>query len=63
LKPNMHILIIDWPQYVTREHPNAQQLLTRDVKNILQYFSRKQMLKVKLEEALNYVSGRQAAVF
>ncbi|MGB9756744.1 MAG: RIO1 family regulatory kinase/ATPase, partial [Candidatus Bathyarchaeales archaeon] len=26
LKPNMHILIIDWPQYVRKEHPNAQQL-------------------------------------
>ncbi|HVP92968.1 MAG TPA: serine/threonine-protein kinase RIO2 [Acidobacteriota bacterium] len=57
LKPNMHILIIDWPQYVTREHPNAQQLLTRDVRNILQYFKRKHMLKVKLKEALDYVTG------
>jgi len=57
LKPNMHILIIDWPQYVTREHPNAQQLLTRDVKNILQYFRRKYMSKVKLKEALEYVNG------
>jgi RIO kinase 2 len=64
LKPNMHILIIDWPQYVTRDHPNAQQLLTRDVTNILQYFMRKQMLKVKLEEALNYVTGlSQTAAF
>jgi RIO kinase 2 len=53
----MHILIIDWPQYVTREHPNAQQLLTRDVRNILQYFKRKHMLKVKLKEALDYVTG------
>ncbi|PIX32054.1 serine/threonine protein kinase, partial [Candidatus Bathyarchaeota archaeon CG_4_8_14_3_um_filter_42_8] len=41
LKPNMHILIIDWPQYVTMTHPNAKQLLTRDIKNILQYFKRK----------------------
>jgi len=57
LKPNMHILIIDWPQYVTREHPNAQQLLTRDIKNILQYFRRKYMSKVKLKEALEYVNG------
>jgi len=57
LKPNMHILIIDWPQYVTREHPNAQQLLTRDVKNILQYFRRKYMSKVKLKEVLEYVNG------
>jgi RIO kinase 2 len=57
LKPNMHILIIDWPQYVTKEHPNAKELLTRDVNNILHYFKRKHMLKVKLNETLKYVTG------
>jgi RIO kinase 2 len=57
LKPNMHILIIDWPQYVTMTHPNAKQLLTRDIKNILQYFKRKYMLTVKPKEALAYVTG------
>jgi len=57
LRPDWHILIIDWPQYVTKEHPNAEQLLTRDVKNVLQYFNRKRMLKVKLKEALEYVTG------
>jgi RIO kinase 2 len=57
LKPDMHVLIIDWPQYVTREHPNAQQLLVRDVKNILQYFKRKHMLSVKLDDALMYATG------
>jgi len=57
LKPDMHILIIDWPQYVTKEHPNAQQLLTRDVKNILRFFKRKHMLKSKLKENLAYVTG------
>ena len=57
LKPDMHILIIDWPQYVTKDHPNAKELLTRDVKNILHYFKRKHMLKVKLNEALSYVTG------
>jgi RIO kinase 2 len=64
LKPNMHILIIDWPQYVTKEHTNAQQLLTRDVKNILQYFKRKHMLKAKVKEALAYVTGEhKVAIF
>jgi RIO kinase 2 len=58
LKPNMHILIIDWPQYVKKEHPNAQQLLTRDVKNILECFRRKHFVKVKLREALEYVTGK-----
>lgn len=57
LKPNRHILIIDWPQYVTKEHPNAQQLLTRDVENILRFFRRKHMVKAELEENLAYVTG------
>ncbi len=62
LKPTMHILIIDWPQYVTKKHPNAQQLLSRDVKNILQYFERKHMLRIKFKEALDYVTGISKAV-
>lgn len=55
LQPNQRILIIDWPQYVTTEHPNAQQLLERDVRNVLIYFQRKQKLKIRLKEALAYV--------
>lgn len=62
LKPNMHVLIIDWPQYVTKEHPNAQQLLTRDVKNIIGFFRRKHMVKAKLKEALAYVTGRSRTI-
>jgi len=58
LKPDGKILIIDWPQYVTRNHPNAQQLLTRDVKNILLFFKRKNMLKGELGKALAYVMGK-----
>jgi RIO kinase 2 len=58
VKPDKHILIIDWPQYISKEHPNAEQLLTRDVKNVLQYFSRKRMLKVRIIEALDYVTGK-----
>jgi RIO kinase 2 len=57
LKPDKHILIIDWPQYITREHPNAQELLARDVQNILQYFKRKHKLQVKLRESSEYVTG------
>jgi len=58
LKPDMHILIIDWPQYVMANHPNAQQLLTRDVKNVLKYFSRRYGLKVKNKEVYAYVTGK-----
>jgi len=55
LKPDMHILIIDWPQWVTRKHPNAEQLLERDVQNIVRFFQRKHKLKIALREALNHV--------
>jgi len=57
LRPNKHILIIDWPQFVTKDHPNAQEMLSRDIRNVLQYFERKHKLHVGLEESLNYVVG------
>ncbi len=41
LKPDGHILIIDWPQYVMTNHANAEELLERDLKNILTFFNRK----------------------
>jgi RIO kinase 2 len=62
LKPNMHILIIDWPQYVMANHPNAQQLLMRDVRNVLKYFSRRYRLKVKIREVYAYVTGKGRAL-
>jgi RIO kinase 2 len=62
LKPNMHILIIDWPQYVMANHPNAQQLLMRDVKNVLKYFSRRYGVKVKTKEVYAYVTEKGRAL-
>jgi len=58
LKPNRGILIIDWPQYVTKNHPNAEQLLSRDVQNVLQYFRRKHKLAAGLDKSLDYVTGK-----
>ena len=55
LQPNQHILIIDWPQYVRADHPNAEQLLQRDVKNVSKFFQRKFGLKTKLKDAVPYV--------
>jgi len=60
VQPNQHILIIDWPQYVATKHPNAQQLMERDVQNVLKYF-RKQKLKMRLKEALAYVKEGEYA--
>ncbi len=57
VQPDGHVLIIDWPQYVGKDHPNADQLLKRDVRNIVRFFQRKFKTKTKLKEALAYVKG------
>jgi RIO kinase 2 len=57
LKPDGHILIIDWPQAVKTDHANAEELLLRDIKNVLTFFSRKFNVKLALKEACEYVTG------
>jgi len=57
LKPDGHILIIDWPQAVKTNHANAKELLERDIKNVLVFFSRKFSLELPLREAYKYVVG------
>jgi RIO kinase 2 len=58
LRPDLHVLIIDWPQFVTKDHPNAEDLLTRDVGNLLVFFSRRFRVKASLEKVCGYVSGK-----
>jgi RIO kinase 2 len=58
LKPDGHILIIDWPQYVAADHANAGDLLMRDLKNVLVYFSRKFNVDLAVGEACDYVTGK-----
>jgi len=41
LTPEQLTYIIDWVQWVDVNHPNANILLKRDVKNIVQYFARR----------------------
>jgi len=59
IKPNNHILIIDWPQYVSVKHPNAEDLLKRDVKNVVVLFKRKFDFEANLEEVVKYVKGEK----
>lgn len=51
-------ILIDWPQYVEKEHPSALILLERDVKYITGFFKRKYSVKISVEEALKYVRGK-----
>ena len=57
LEPDGHILIIDWPQAVKTDHANAAELLERDLKNVLTFFSRKFSIELATKEASEYVTG------
>jgi RIO kinase 2 len=58
LKPDGQILLIDWPQAVKTDHANAADLLERDIKNVLIFFSRKFNVKLAAKEAADYVTGK-----
>jgi RIO kinase 2 len=49
------VYIIDWPQYISSSHPNADEILERDVTNILTYFSRKFKIKKNLKDSIRLI--------
>ena len=51
------VWLIDWPQYISADHPNAGETLERDVRNVVNYFQRKYSVSTDLKEALDYVRG------
>jgi RIO kinase 2 len=50
-------IFIDWPQWVETSHPNAEAIVTRDIVNILTFFSRKYKLAYDREAAVQCVTG------
>jgi RIO kinase 2 len=55
LKPDYHILIIDWPQFVKKDHPNAEMLLNRDVRNVLRFFQKRFKIHRDAQEAIDSI--------
>lgn len=55
VRPDGEVLLIDWPQFVSKDHPNAEMLLRRDVHNVLRYFYRKFGVERSLEAALAFI--------
>ena len=58
LKPDMHILIIDWPQSVSYSHLNASELLQRDIQNMLTFFNRRFNVEADFQLAYDYITGK-----
>ncbi|HNS82743.1 MAG TPA: RIO1 family regulatory kinase/ATPase, partial [Methanolinea sp.] len=51
------VVLIDWPQWISPDHPNAGEILARDVGNLVRYFSRKYRISTDLETAIERVTG------
>lgn len=54
--------LIDWPGAVDSTHPNAEELLKRDLGNILRFFSRKYKLDMPMEKALLSIEAPREVV-
>jgi RIO kinase 2 len=48
-----NILIIDWLQWVSKDHPNAESLLRRDISNVCNYFNKKYNLQCDVNRILS----------
>jgi RIO kinase 2 len=50
------VWLIDWPQWVGKDHPNAKELLKRDVGAVARFFGRSYGVAVDADALVRYVS-------
>ena len=50
-----NVFILDWPQAVKVDAINAETVLTRDIKNVLKYFSKKFNVEKDSHKIINYI--------
>ncbi len=51
------VWLIDWPQWVGRDHPNAKELMKRDVGAVEKFFERSYGLSADIDALVDYVTG------
>ncbi|KSW11806.1 serine/threonine protein kinase [Pyrodictium occultum] len=54
--------IIDWPQYVERDHPSAEQLLRRDVEYVARFFRKRYGVAADTRKLIKYVKGEADSI-
>jgi RIO kinase 2 len=57
IKPDGDILIIDWPQYLPTHQARAEEMLKRDIENVLKYFKRKFGVVRDAPQVLKYITA------
>jgi RIO kinase 2 len=56
------VWIIDWPQFAPTDHPNAAELLIRDIANVITFFEKRFDLTVDIGNALKFVRGERKSL-
>jgi len=51
------VWLIDWPQWVGADHPNAKELMRRDVGAVAKFFERSYGLSADIDALVGYVTG------
>lgn len=51
------VYIIDWPQAVGKDRPGAEDLLRRDVENVVRFFKKRFKTSIDVNRAIGYVKG------
>ena len=59
IKPDGDVLIIDWPQYLPVHQARAEEMLRRDIENVLKYFKRKFGVVRDASQVLKYIIAAQ----
>lgn len=54
---NERAYVIDWPQYVEKDHPSAPSLLKRDVEYIVRFFNKIYGVRLSVDRAFSYVTS------
>jgi RIO kinase 2 len=55
-------VFIDWPQSVAASDPGADELLIRDISNLVKFFARKHNVLVPVQEALDFVRAKRRSL-
>jgi RIO kinase 2 len=51
------VWLIDWPQWVGADHPNAKELMKRDIGAVAKFFERSYGLSADIDALVGYVTG------
>jgi RIO kinase 2 len=57
LTDGVAVWLIDWPQWVGKDHPNAKELMRRDISAVAKFFERSYGLSADVDALVGYVTG------